>query len=172
LTIVVQTNIVCALAGTVAREIKQARPFTSQAHEVFLGLQVAAARLIEPWEQFLKKHAALTLNQYNVLRILRGSHPTGLPCGEIADRMIARDPDVTRLVDRLSRRGLVTRSRNRQDRRVVEVGIAAKGRTLLRTLDEHVDRMPNAMLGHLGPAKLQDLSELLDQLMAGLGTFP
>jgi DNA-binding MarR family transcriptional regulator len=158
--------------GVIGRELQQRRAFRSQEQEAFLGLQIAAARIVEPWEKFLKVTAELTLNQYNVLRILRGSHPIGLPCGDIADRMIARDPDVTRLVDRLSRRGLVTRVRNRRDRRIVEVGITEKGRRILRSLDEHADRMPKAMLGHLGPKKLEQLSELLGDVITGLGTFP
>jgi len=160
------------MAGGVARELKQKRPFASQEQEVFLGLQVAAARIVEPWEKFLKTTAELTLNQYNVLRILRGSDPARLPCGDIAERMVARDPDVTRLVDRLSRRGLVNRVRGRRDRRVVEVGITEKGREILRSLDEHVDRMPKAMLGHLGARKLEQLNGLLDDLMAERGRFP
>ena len=105
------------MAGIVARELKQTHAFGSREEEVLLGLRIVAARIVEPWEKFLKATADLTPNQYNVLRILRGSHPTRLPCGDIAGRMIARDPDVTRLVDRLSRRGLVTRVRGRQDRR-------------------------------------------------------
>ena len=129
------------MAGIVARELKQTRGFASHEQEVLLGLQIAAARIMEPWEKFLKSKAELTPNQYNVLRILRGSHPTKLPCGDIAERMIARDPDVTRLVDRLGRRGLVTRGRSRQDRRVVEVGITEKGLHLLQGLDAHVDRI-------------------------------
>ena len=87
------------VAGVVARELKQHRAFASHEQEVLLGLQIAATRIIEPWEKFLKTTADLTHNQYNVLRILRGSHPTRLPCGDIAERMIARDPDITRLVD-------------------------------------------------------------------------
>src|SRR5438093_5915738 len=150
------------MPGGVARELKQKRPFTSDEQEVLLGLRIAAARIMEPWEKFLKGTAELTPNQYNVLRILRGSHPTRLPCGDIAERMIARDPDITRLVDRLGRRGLVTRVRSRQDRRVVEVGITGKGQQILRSLDEHVDRFPRAMLGHLGPKKLEQLGVLLE----------
>ena len=138
------------MAGSVARELKQTHAFGSREEEVLLGLRIAAARIMEPWEKFLKATADLTPNQYNVLRILRGSHPTRLPCGDIGGRMIARDPDVTRLVDRLSRRGLVTRVRGRQDRRVVEVGITDKGQQILRSLDEHVARFPKAMLGRLG----------------------
>ena len=160
------------MPGVVARELKQRRPFDSAEQEVVLGLRIAVARLMEPWERFLKTTADLTPNQYNVLRILRGSHPTKLPCGEIADRMIARDPDVTRLVDRLNRRGLVTRSRGRQDRRVVEVGITEKGQEVLRSLDPAVGRFPKAVIGHLGSKKLGQLRALLDQVVANIGAFP
>ena len=160
------------MAGIVARELKQNRSFASHEQEVLLGLQIAAARIMEPWEKFLKSTAQLTPNQYNVLRILRGSHPTRLPCGDIAERMIARDPDVTRLVDRLGRRGLVTRSRSRQDRRVVEVGITEKGRHVLQSLDGHVDRFPKAMLGHLGLKKLEQLVALLETIIGEPGAFP
>jgi DNA-binding MarR family transcriptional regulator len=160
------------MPGVVARALKQNRAFTSREHEVLLGLQIVAARIMEPWEKFLKTTAELTLHQYNVLRILRGNHPAGLPSGEIANRMIARDPDITRLVDRLERRGLVTRVRSEQDRRVVEVGITGKGQELLRSLDEHVDRFPRNMLGHLGPKKIEQLGVLLEQALSDLGTFP
>ena len=160
------------MAGVIARELKQQSAFASGEQEILLGLLIAAARLIEPWEKFLKTTADLTNNQYNVLRILRGSHPTRLACSEIAARMIARDPDITRLVDRLTRRGLVARVRSRQDRRVVEVALTDKGRELLRTLDPHVNRMPRAMLGHLGAARLKQLGQLLEYVISGLGTFP
>lgn len=174
MTIVVYTTIVLTriMVGLVARELKQKRPFTSPEHEVLLGLQIVAARIMEPWEQFLKNHGDLTLHQYNVLRILRGSHPAGLPSGEIATRMIARDPDITRLVDRLEKRDLVTRFRGRQDRRVVEVMITEKGLKLLRSLDQHVDRFPRHMLGHLGAKKVEQLRGLLEQALTNLGTFP
>jgi DNA-binding MarR family transcriptional regulator len=160
------------MAGIVARELKQKRAFTSREQEVLLGLQIVAARIMEPWERYLKTTAELTLHQYNVLRILRGSHPAGLPSGEIANRMIARDPDITRLVDRLEKRGLVKRDRGRHDRRVVEVGITAKGLELLRSLDAPVDRFPRNMLGHLGAKKLEQLGVLLEQALSDLGTFP
>jgi DNA-binding MarR family transcriptional regulator len=160
------------MTGVVGRELKMTRAFTSREQEVMLGLQIAAARIIEPWEKFLKTTAELTLHQYNVLRILRGSHPAGLPSGEIANRMIARDPDITRLVDRLEKRGLVARTRNQQDRRVVEVHITDKGQELLRSLDEHVNRFPRSMLGHLGPKQLDQLRVLLENVISDLGIFP
>ena len=160
------------MAGVIARELKQQSAFASGEQEILLGLLIASARIVEPWEKFLKANAGLTNNQYNVLRILRGSHPTRLACSEIAGRMIARDPDITRLVDRLSRRGLVKRVRGRQDRRVIEVAITDKGREVLKGLDPHVNRMPKAVLGHLGTAKLTQLRALLEHLVSGLGTFP
>ena len=138
------------MASFVASELKQQKPFASPEQEILLGLRMAAARVVEPWERFLKATAQLTPNQYNVLRILRGSHPVRLACSDIAERMIERDPDVTRLVDRLETRGLVKRTRSRQDRRVVEVGITDKGLTAVRALDVHVKRLPKALLGHLG----------------------
>ena len=102
------------MAGSVARELKQKSAFTSREQEVLLGIRIAAARITEPWDKFLKVTANLTPNQYNVLRILRGSHPARLACGDISQRMITRDPDITRLVDRLSRLGLVSRARVRR----------------------------------------------------------
>jgi len=160
------------MASVVAQQLKQTRAFGSAEQEVVLGLQLAAARIIEPWERFLKTNAELSLHQYNVLRILRGSHPEGRPSGEIAERMVYRDPDVTRLVDRLQKRGLVTRLRNQRDRRVVTVKITEKGLALLARLDEHVDRFPRSVLAHVGPVKLKQLIGLLGQVLANLGTFP
>ncbi len=160
------------MSKAVARALKQKSKFVNHEQHVVLGVRVLAARLVEPWDRFLKVTADLSSTQYNVLRILRGSHPDRLTCSEISERMIARDPDVTRLVDRLSTRGLVERVRAEHDRRVVEVGITAKGLSLVEELDPHVARMPAAMVGHLGPVKLARLARLLDEALAGLGTFP
>jgi DNA-binding MarR family transcriptional regulator len=156
------------MAGVVAAELKQKAAFASNEQEVFLGLRLAAARMTEPLEKFLKTTANLTHNQYNVLRILRGSHPAPLPSGEIAERMVTRDPDITRLVDRLARRGLVRRVRSRRDRRVVEVGITPKGQEILATLDDYVGRFPGAVLGHLGPRKLAELRQLIELVISGI----
>jgi DNA-binding MarR family transcriptional regulator len=160
------------MTGVVARELKQQKPFSSPEQEILLGLRIAAARVVEPWARFLKTTAQLTAHQYNVLRILRGSHPATLACSDIGERMIDRDPDVTRLVDRLEKRGLVTRIRSRRDRRVVEVGITGKGLVLVRGLDAHVQRLPKALLGHLGVEKTGQLATLLEAVISDLGTFP
>jgi DNA-binding MarR family transcriptional regulator len=160
------------MPGTIAKLLRQEHPFSSTEQEALLGLRMAAARLLVPWAQFLKTNADLSTSQYNVLRILRGSHPSGLTCGEIAERTVAHDPDVTRLVDRLSKRGLVKRTRSRTDRRVVQVGITQTGLDLLHELDPHVERLPRALLGHLSQERLRQLAGLLDEVLDGMGTFP
>ncbi len=160
------------MTRSVARALRQEKPFSSAEQEVLLGLRVAVARIMEPWAGFLKTTARLTPNQYNVLRILRGAHPHRLASSQIGERMIDRDPDITRLVDRLARRGLVERQRSNRDRRVVEVGITARGRKIVSDLDLHVRRMPKALLGHLGSERLRQLGDLLDAVIAGMGTFP
>jgi DNA-binding MarR family transcriptional regulator len=106
------------------------------------------------------KRESVSPTQYNVLRILRGS-PEGLPCGEIANRMITRDPDVTRLLDRLERRELISRCRETEDRRTVMVRITAAGLKLLARLDEPVKAAHRKQLGHLGRERLRALAELL-----------
>src|SRR6202140_3766891 len=102
----------------------------------------------------------LSANQYNVLRILRGAQDA-LPCGEIASRLIIRDPDITRLLDRLEKRGLISRCRETKDRRMVMAGIAPEGLKLLARLDEPVQAAHRKQLGHLGRERLRGLTELL-----------
>jgi DNA-binding MarR family transcriptional regulator len=108
----------------------------------------------------LLKVVDISANQYNVLRILRGA-PEGLPCGEIANRMITRDPDVTRLLDRLEKRGLVLRSRESKDRRLVLTRITPSGLELLARLDVPVKDAHIRQLGHLGAKRLRALTDLL-----------
>lgn len=106
------------------------------------------------------KAADLSPTQYNVLRILRGSREE-LPCGEIASRMITRDPDITRLLDRLEKRGLISRSREAKDRRTVLTRITTEGLELLARLDGPVQEGHRKHLGHLGRERLEKLAELL-----------
>ena len=106
------------------------------------------------------KDEDLSSNQYNVLRILRGA-PDGLQCGEIGDRMITRDPDITRLLDKLERRGLIVRWRDERDRRVVMGKITPEGLKVLSRMDLPVEKAHRRELGHLGPKRLKALVELL-----------
>ena len=102
----------------------------------------------------------LSPTHYNVLRILRGA-VDGLPCGEIASRMITRDPDITRLLDRMEKRSLISRSRETKDRRMVMARITPQGLKLLARLDEPVQASHRRQLGHLGRDRLQALTGLL-----------
>ncbi|HXA57342.1 MAG TPA: MarR family transcriptional regulator [Candidatus Acidoferrum sp.] len=111
--------------------------------------------------EFVLKDSGVSPTQYNVMRILRGS-PDGLPCSEVAKRMISRDPDITRLLDRMEKRGLITRQRATTDRRLVVTKITREGLAALAALDEPVRRAHRETLGHLGAARLQSLVELLD----------
>ncbi len=141
-------------------EIKKVRPFESLEQEAMLGLLRTADLLAGEMNDVLKP-SGLSTTQYNVLRILRGAG-TGLPCGEIASRMITRDPDVTRLLDRMERRKLVSRCREKQDRRVVLTRITDAGQTLLSELDAIVADAHRKQLGHLTSLQLKQLIELLD----------
>jgi DNA-binding MarR family transcriptional regulator len=126
---------------------------------VFLELLGTSDMLARGMVQFLKAEE-ISATQYNVLRILRGA-PEGLPCGEIANRMITRDPDVTRLLDRLDKRGLISRCREATDRRTVLTRITPDGLELLARLDAPIQDAHRKQLGHLGPARLRALTELL-----------
>jgi DNA-binding MarR family transcriptional regulator len=102
----------------------------------------------------------LSSTQYNVLRILRGA-PEGLPCGEVANRMITRDPDVTRLLDRMEKRDLICRNREEKDRRTVLARITPAGLKVLAHLDEPIQTAHRKQLGHLGRERLRELTELM-----------
>ena len=107
---------------------------------------------------------ALSVTQYNVLRILRGAGTAGVTCKDIAGRMITRDPDITRLLDRLERRSLITRNRAKQDRRFVSIRITEEGLTLLQELDEPVEHKQVALMRHVPQAQLSTLIDLLEEL--------
>ncbi len=149
------------MSAKLREEIKQGKPFANPEQEAFLNLQRTADALMRGLEESLKP-AGLTQNQYNILRILRGAGPAGLLCRELSARMITRDPDVTRLLDRLEARGLVRRSRNRPDRRSVTVSIAQEGERLVKILDIPIADLHRRQLSHLGDRRLQRLIELLE----------
>ncbi len=113
-------------------------------------------------EQLLKSHG-LTSTQYNVLRILRGAGPEGLPCKSVGDRMISHDPDMTRLLDRMEKRGMIVRERQKDDRRVVKTRITSQGLEILKKLDQPVREAHKKHFAHFSAAKLKQLEELLEE---------
>jgi DNA-binding MarR family transcriptional regulator len=139
-------------------EMKRHRGLCTE-EDVFVNLLQTADALMRATEGVLKAADVLPA-QYNVLRILRGS-PDGLPCSEIAKRMISRDPDITRLLDRMEKRGLISRERGTADRRVVFTRITPEGLGVLAELDGPVREIHRRKLGHLGEERLQKLVKLL-----------
>ena len=131
----------------------------------FLDL-LRTADMLTRGADWVLKAEGLSHTQYNVLRILRGS-PQGLPCGEIASRMITRDPDVTRLLDRMEKRELISRCRESRDRRLVLARITPTGLTLVNRLDEPVQKIHREQLGHMGKDRLRALAELLAAARSG-----
>jgi DNA-binding MarR family transcriptional regulator len=147
-------------------ESAKARRVGSPEEAAFLDLLRTADMLARAALGVLKAED-LSLTQYNVLRILRGARE-GLACGEIAGRMITRDPDVTRLLDRMEKRGLISRVRESRDRRKVLARITPEGLKLVDRLDEPVQKIHRKHLGHLGKDQLRALAELLAAARAGV----
>src|SRR5277367_501526 len=139
-------------------EVKKRRPACTE-EQAYLELMRTADFLSRRPAQMLKSED-LSSNQYNVLRILRGA-PEGLPCGEIGNRMVTRDSDITRLLDRLEKRSLISRCRETKDRRTVWTKITPEGLELLARLDEPIRKTHLELLGHLGSKRLNLLTDLL-----------
>ena len=129
--------------------------------DVFVLIQRLAAKLLGDVEDLLKP-TRLSPSQYNVLRILRGAGVEGIPCSTIAERMLTRDPDMTRLLDRLENRGLVARARHSSDRRVIRTHVTEAGLALLKRLDRPINELHGRQLRHLGDKKLRTLSGFLE----------
>lgn len=153
------------MVGSLKEEIKQKRPFSSVEEEVVLSIMRTSDLVVAPLNEVLRA-ANLSSSQYNVLRILRGSAGEPLPCGEISLRMVRRDPDLTRLLDRMEARGLVSRERGTSDRRVVFAAITRAGTELLDSLDEPVEKAVSESLAHMPAKRLRLLLELLEEVRA------
>lgn len=132
--------------------------------EAYVALLRAADALTHAPAALLKEHG-LTPAQYNVLRILRGAGAEGLRCGDVGARMIQREPDITRLLDRLERRGLTTRTRATDDRRVVHVTISSAGLEVLGRLDGPILEAHRAQFARLSPRRLEELVRTLKLLL-------
>jgi DNA-binding MarR family transcriptional regulator len=155
------------VARSILDEIKQSKPFASKSQEAYVALLRTAddskrrlGSVLEP--------AGVTLQQYNVLRILRGAGEDGLPTLTVAERMIERTPGVTRLIDRMEKKGWVTRRRCTEDRRRVWCNITPAGLRLLDGLDQPVEDLDHVFEAVLSPEQIVELVEYLDRLRAGM----
>ncbi len=146
--------------STLQQELKKRNPFDIPEQETTLNLLRTADVVSLRFARLFREHG-LTSPQYNILRILRGEGDRGLPCLEIAGRMVTCVPDITRLVDRLECAGLVGRDRSTEDRRIVFVHITPAGLTLLGTLDEPVIALHKNLMAHLTREEIADLNRLL-----------
>lgn len=139
----------------------ESKPLRTLEQAVFLNAQKTADVLMGELSDLLKAYD-LSPTQYNVLRILRAAGTQGLACGKISQRMLTREPDMTRLLDRIEKRKLIERDRDVTDRRVVRATITPHGLELLQKLDQPILKLHRTQLGHLGQKKLRLLADLLD----------
>jgi len=130
---------------------------------IFVAILKTADTLSQEAAQLIKS-AGLTMAQYNVLRILRGAEPQGLLCRGISERMISRDPDITRLLDRMENHGWITRHREKEDRRVVKTRITEEGLAALKKLDQPVRDLHKWQFRHMSAPQLKTLAKLLERV--------
>jgi len=163
------------MVGQLRKELGKRHDFDCIEQEAHLNLIRTADMLQRVIEERVFTPAELSDTQYNVLRILRGSsaeEPDGLKCSDIAARLIARDPDITRLVDRLVKRGLVQRKRDANDRRVVRVTITQQGIDLIKPLDQPLIETHQSLLGNMPKRELTSLIRSLERIRESLGAKP
>ena len=137
-----------------------ARRFDSPEQEAYLALWRTYDRL-RTLEDELFARFDLTAQQYNVLRLLRSAHPDPVPTLSLVGRLVSRAPDVTRMIDKLEARGLITRARSAADRRAILVGITESGLALLDEIAGPLGDCHERQLGHLSAAELKTLTTLL-----------
>ena len=151
------------MSGKLAKEIRQNKPFQSREEETFLNLGRTYEFLQQRVAELLRRHQ-LTPTQYNMLRILRGAAPQGLTCSQATERMLSPDPDITRLLDRMEARGLISRDRTEEDRRVVITRITDRGLELTKQIDVPLHHLLKQCLGRVGQQRLKELIDVLEAL--------
>jgi DNA-binding MarR family transcriptional regulator len=148
------------MPASLQNELKKKLPFDLPQEEVNLNIQRTYGVLMGPVHKLLKQHQ-LSPPLYNILRILRGVGSDGLSCSHIGDRMVTREPDVTRLIDRLEQAGWVKRDRCSKDRRVVTITLTPPGKKLVNKLDEPMLDLHRDSLGHLTKKEMTEFNRLL-----------
>ena len=156
------------MSPSLQQDLRQSKPFTSVQQEAYLSVVRTSSTLMDRVEDLLKPHG-ISATQYNVLRILRGAGQGGLCRNELRDRMLTRMPDMTRLLDRMEDAGLVKRSREQDDRRMVLTQITARGRELLGELERPLTQLHREQLSKLTDEQLRTLIDLLTLVREGGG---
>jgi DNA-binding MarR family transcriptional regulator len=148
---------------TVLQRVQQ-RGFKSPAEAAVVSLMVAAAEVEQAIGAVLARHG-ITIDQYNVLRILRGAYPGGHPRYDVAQRMVHPAPDVTRMLDRLALQGWVTRARDSEDARLSVAKITKAGLALLERIDPEMEALEARLTVRLSPAQLRHFARLCNTLV-------
>jgi DNA-binding MarR family transcriptional regulator len=151
------------VAGKLQAELQQRVPFQTVAEEALLNV-MRTADLLEASITEALKPFGLSPTQYNVLRILRGAGCDGICCKEVAERMVTPDPDVTRLMDRLEKRNLLTRDRAKEDRRFVTIRLTQEGLDLTNGLDQPIREFIRQKLGRIPDPELLDMIRVLEKI--------
>ena len=154
------------MSPTLQEDLRQTRPFGSLQQEAYLSVVRTTSALTDRVEDLLKPYG-ISGTQYNVLRILRGAGEGGLCRNELRDRMLTRMPDMTRLLDRMEEAGLVMRSREQEDRRMVLTQITPRGQQLLSELDRPMSALHRDQLARLTDDQLRSLIDLLTAIREG-----
>ena len=154
------------MSGRIQRELKQNRPFKLLEEETVLNIMRTAGVLTQQLTDLLQPFD-LSTTQYNVLRILRGAGDAGVTCKDISGRMVTREPDITRLLDRLEKRALITRDRARSDRRFITVRLTGAGLELVNLLDRPVREFHRQAMKHCTGGRQRELIDLLECVRAG-----
>lgn len=145
-------------------KVVRVRQFMNAWHKARVNLLYSGNWLKGEIKDFLSDYE-VTQQQFNVLRILRGSRPQPLTTADIRSRLLDRMSDASRIVDRLCKKGLVEKARNSQDRRLVDVSITEVGLELLSSIDANVDTF-DGIMQNLSEEEAEQLSSLLDKLRA------
>jgi DNA-binding MarR family transcriptional regulator len=150
------------MARTLREELKQNKPFRTLEEEATVNITRTAA-VLEHWLAQALKPFGVTPTQYNVLRILRGAGDEGLCRNAVGERLIRQVPDVTRLLDRMEKDGLIVRQRSREDRRHVTTRITPKGEAIVEKLDPELCAIHRRHLGRLDQKQLRALIDVLTE---------
>ena len=151
------------MANRILKEIRQTVPIASLQEEAVLNVLRTADALKRGLELLLKSHG-ITVAQYNVLRILRGAGKRGLPCGGIAERLITTEPDITRLLARMERLGLLVRQRDVTDRRVVTTKATKRGLQLLDQVEAPLRKLQQKQFALLNEREITSLIGSLEKV--------